>query len=40
MNWKRTWSTADIGIRRAMNIVDQLRESRGLDAENLVEVHP
>lgn len=29
--------TADIGIRRAMNIVDQLRESRGLDAENLVE---
>ena len=29
--------TADIGIRRAMNIVHQLRESRGLDAENLVE---
>jgi len=29
--------TADIGIRRAMNIADQLRESKGLDAENLVE---
>lgn len=29
--------TADIGIRRAMNIVDQLKESKGLDAENLVE---
>ncbi len=28
---------ADIGIRRAMGIADQLKESKGLDAENLVE---
>ncbi|HBN16829.1 MULTISPECIES: signal recognition particle-docking protein FtsY [unclassified Akkermansia] len=28
---------ADIGIRRAMGIVDQLKESKGLNAENLVE---
>ena len=28
---------ADIGIRRAMCIADQLKESKGLDAENLVE---
>ena len=26
---------ADIGIRRAMGIADQLKESKGLDAENL-----
>lgn len=32
--------TADIGIRRAMNIVDQLRESRGLDAEKPGGIHP
>lgn len=29
--------SADIGIRRAMNIADRLRENKGLDAENLVE---
>ena len=28
---------ADIGIRRARGIADQLKESKGLDAENLVE---
>ena len=27
---------ADIGIRRAMGIADQVKESKGLDAENLV----
>ncbi len=29
--------TADIGIRRAMSIVDDLRDRKGVDTENLIE---
>ncbi len=29
--------TADLGIKRAMSIADQLRDSKGLDAEHLVD---